>query len=69
VRGIEFHERSKFQATEIRGRVLRGEDWSDLVPPSVCRIVKEIDGEERIRDLAKNDKAPPGVFEEPGHQP
>jgi nicotinamide-nucleotide adenylyltransferase len=69
VRGIEFHERSKLQATEIRHRILRGEDWSDLAPSSVCRIVKEIDGEDRIRDLAKSDKAPPVISEESSHQP
>jgi len=44
-----------YEATEIRKRILDNEDWSDLVPPSIYRIVKEIDGENRIRDLAKTD--------------
>jgi nicotinamide-nucleotide adenylyltransferase len=55
VKRIEMYERGKFEATEIRRRILEGEDWSDLVPPEVYSIVQEIDGENRIRDLAKSD--------------
>jgi nicotinamide-nucleotide adenylyltransferase len=55
VRPIEFYERGKYEASEIRRRILEGENWSDLVPPGVFRIVLEIDGENRIRDLAKSD--------------
>jgi nicotinamide-nucleotide adenylyltransferase len=52
---IKMFERGKYEATEIRRRILEGLDWSDLVPPQVYRIVLEIDGENRIRDLAKTD--------------
>ena len=55
VRAIQLYERQKFEATEIRRRILENEDWSDLVPPAVYKIVKEIDGENRIKDLAKSD--------------
>ena len=55
VRGIELHMRKKFEATEIRRRILAGEDWEDLVPGEVYEYIKEIDGENRIRDLAKSD--------------
>ena len=55
VRGIELHMRRKYEATEIRRRILSGEDWEDLVPGEVYRYIKEIDGENRIRDLAKSD--------------
>jgi nicotinamide-nucleotide adenylyltransferase len=55
VRGIELHMRDRYEATEIRERILNGKDWRDLVPPSVYELVKEIDGEGRIRDLAKSD--------------
>ena len=55
VKRIEMFERGKYEATEIRCRILEAEDWSDLVPPEVYRIVQEIDGENRIRDLAKTD--------------
>jgi nicotinamide-nucleotide adenylyltransferase len=55
VRGIKLYERGKFEATEIRRRILNGEDWQDLVPSEVYKIVIEIDGENRIRDLNKTD--------------
>jgi nicotinamide-nucleotide adenylyltransferase len=55
VRGIELHMRDRYEATEIRERILNGNDWRGLVPPSVYELVKEIDGEGRIRDLAKSD--------------
>lgn len=55
VNEIPLHKRSKFEATEIRRRILKGEDWSELVPAPVYRIVCEIDGENRIRDLSKSD--------------
>jgi nicotinamide-nucleotide adenylyltransferase len=55
VKEIPLHKRSKFEATEIRRRILKGEDWSELAPAPVYRIVKEIDGENRIRDLGKSD--------------
>lgn len=57
VKEIPLHKRSKFEATEIRRRILKGEDWSELVPAPVYRIVKEIDGESRIRDLGKSDSS------------
>lgn len=55
VREISLFERGKYEATEIRKRILKKEDWSDLVPHEVYRIVQDIDGENRIRDLAKTD--------------
>ncbi|MFC1803647.1 nicotinamide-nucleotide adenylyltransferase, partial [Thermoproteota archaeon] len=55
VRHIDLYQRSKYEASEIRQRILNGEDWSELVPPDVYKIVLEIDGENRIRDLAKSD--------------
>jgi nicotinamide-nucleotide adenylyltransferase len=55
VKGIKLYERGKYEASEIRRRILEGENWKDLVPPEVYRFVQEIDGENRIRDLAKTD--------------
>ena len=55
VRPIRLYERGRYEASEIRSRILEGEDWSELVPPEVHRIVSEIDGETRIRDLDKSD--------------
>ncbi len=55
VRGIELFQRDKYEATEIRRRILASEDWKTIVPDEVYRYVLEIDGEGRIRDLAKTD--------------
>lgn len=55
VRSIDLYQRGKFEASDIRNRILEGRDWTELVPPAVYRIVSEIDGENRIRDLAKSD--------------
>jgi nicotinamide-nucleotide adenylyltransferase len=55
VKEIPLYKRSMYEATEIRRRILKGEDWSELVPVPVHRIVLEIDGENRIRDLGKSD--------------
>jgi nicotinamide-nucleotide adenylyltransferase len=52
---IPLYKRGQYEATEIRKRILEGENWSNLVPNSVYKIVQEIDGENRIRDLAKTD--------------
>lgn len=57
VRSIKLYKREIYEATEIRRRILSGEDWSMLVPKEVFNFVKEIDGEGRIRDLAKTDTA------------
>ncbi len=38
-------------STIVRQRVLRGEEWSNLVPKEVYLHVKKINGEKRIRKL------------------
>lgn len=52
---IELHRREQYEATEIRRRILTGEDWRPLVPEEVYRYLQEIDGVGRIRDLARTD--------------
>jgi len=51
---VPLAEREKFVATEIRNRILEGLPWEDLVPEPVFKIIKEINGEERIRELGGN---------------
>ncbi len=48
---IPFYERSTFSATEVRRRMLRGEAWEELVPKSVAKIIYEVDGVERLKQL------------------
>ncbi len=51
-----MYNRSEYSGTEIRRRMLEGESWEDLVPKGVVEVVKEVDGINRILDLAKSDK-------------
>lgn len=55
VEPVPFHEREIYSATEIRKRILGGENWQELVPKGVAQIIKEIGGVERLQDLTKTD--------------
>jgi nicotinamide-nucleotide adenylyltransferase len=55
VKRLDLYQRYKFEATEIRRRILAGEEWDELVPIEVHKIVMDIDGDNRIRDLARSD--------------
>lgn len=51
VRDSPLYNRNIYSGTEVRKRILEGEDWESLVPPAVARVIKEIDGVGRIRQL------------------
>ena len=55
VEPVPFIKRKIYSATEIRKRMLNGENWEELVPKSVGRFIKEVDGIARLRDLTKTD--------------
>lgn len=44
-------ERSRFSATEVRRRIVSGENWQSLVPQSVVKIVEEICSKGRFDGL------------------
>ena len=48
-------KREVYFATEIRKRMLAGENWKELVPSSVASFIEEIDGDVRLRELNKTD--------------
>jgi len=56
VKPVPFHKRKIYSATEIRERMLKNKGWEELVPESVAQFIKEIQGIERIQDLARTDK-------------
>ena len=56
VERIPMFNRRTFTATEVRRRLLKGGRWQELLPKSVARYLKEIDGDERLRDISKSDK-------------
>ena len=57
VKGIRFFERKIYSSTDIRAKMVKGEDWKNLVPKSVAAFIIEIDGVNRLSDLTKSDKA------------
>jgi nicotinamide-nucleotide adenylyltransferase len=46
-------ERNEMQATEVRSRMASGGKWEVLVPAAVAKIVKEINGVERVKAIAE----------------
>ena len=52
-----MYARELHSGTEIRRRMLKGEDWEQLVPPFVVRVIREIDGVSRLRKISQNDCA------------
>jgi nicotinamide-nucleotide adenylyltransferase len=56
VKNIPFLERQLYMSTIIREKMLQDESWMELVPKSVAAFIKQIDGVNRLRDLAKTDR-------------
>jgi len=56
VRAPPPYDRAKFSGTEVRKRMLEGCDWKSLVPPAVAKVIEEIGGVERLKDISKSDK-------------
>jgi nicotinamide-nucleotide adenylyltransferase len=55
VRGSPMFDRGVLEGTEIRNRMIDGNDWTSLVPDPVISIVEDVDGVERIRQIAQTD--------------
>jgi len=41
----------KINATEIRKRILHGNDWKEIVPKEVSEYIEKVDGIERIKKI------------------
>ena len=57
IKAIEapLHRRDEMKATEIRKRMITEEIWEDLVPIPVSKVIKEINGVERVKALSRRD--------------
>jgi len=55
VKEIPLYEREKYSATEIRRRILNGEEWQELLPTLVTNFILDIDGVDRIQRLKVTD--------------
>jgi nicotinamide-nucleotide adenylyltransferase len=56
VKPFPLHKREAYSATRIRERMLNGDDWKTLVPKSVAKVIEEIGGVQRLKDLDKTDR-------------
>jgi nicotinamide-nucleotide adenylyltransferase len=56
VEKIPMFNRGAYTATEVRKRIIDGKNWEELLPKSVAAYVKQIKGEERMREIAQTDK-------------
>jgi len=57
VEKIPMFNRTSFTATEVRKRITEGKNWEELLPRSVANYVRQIKGDERMREIAQTDKA------------
>jgi nicotinamide-nucleotide adenylyltransferase len=49
---LELFEPEKYSGTEIRRRMMEGEEWKSLVPQEVSEVIEEIHGVERLKELS-----------------
>ncbi|MFB6120407.1 MAG: nicotinamide-nucleotide adenylyltransferase [Halobacteriaceae archaeon] len=55
VRQVPMFNRDVLEGTELRKRMIRGEEWEPYVPDAVADVIDEIGGIERIRRVAATD--------------
>lgn len=55
IRTPPLYDRLHLSGTEIRKRMLKDENWKKLVPKSTVRIIEEIKGVERLKNLNKKE--------------
>lgn len=57
VNEIPFFDRQVYSSTVVREKMLKNSSsWNEVVPQSVADYIREIDGVNRLRDLARSDK-------------
>jgi nicotinamide-nucleotide adenylyltransferase len=56
VENVPLFERKVYMSTVVREKMVKDDSWTALVPKSVADFVKEIDGVNRLRDLARTDR-------------
>jgi len=55
VRQSSLYDRDRLEGTDIRERMLTGEDWRDRVPDAVAAVIDEVNGVQRLRTVATDD--------------
>lgn len=56
VKQSPLFKRNNYSGTEIRRRMLTGDNWEQFVPEKVVGIIRAIDGERRLSTIAQSDQ-------------
>ena len=48
---VDLEDRGNYKGAGIRERMEKGKPWKHLVPKAVARIIEDIDGEDRLRNI------------------
>lgn len=56
VEASPLYNRSVYSGTEVRRRIMNGEDWRSLVPRQVAEVIDKIDGEGRMLSFKSTDE-------------
>ena len=51
---VPLEDRGNYKGTGIRERMEKGKPWKHLVPKAVAKIIEDIDGEDRVRNIPKS---------------
>ncbi|MCL7411557.1 MAG: nicotinamide-nucleotide adenylyltransferase [Methanosarcinaceae archaeon] len=50
-----MYQRDIYSGTEIRKKMIAGDKWEHLVPPSIAEAIEEIDGVARLQSVSMTD--------------
>lgn len=53
VKTPNLYDRKRYSGTMIRQKMINDEDWSELVPTSVSKIIIDLDGIKRLQELVE----------------
>jgi nicotinamide-nucleotide adenylyltransferase len=59
VRASPLYNRDIFSGTEIRRRIVNDDEWRSLVPAPVAKILDDIDGVNRLKQITRGNDDPP----------
>ncbi len=54
----KFLDREKYNGTQIRKMILNDQDWEKCIPSAASKIIKKINGVNRIKTISKTDTKP-----------
>ncbi|MDD2438826.1 MAG: nicotinamide-nucleotide adenylyltransferase [Methanosarcinaceae archaeon] len=57
VKQSPLYVRKKYSGTEIRKRMIEGKEWRHLTPEAVVKVIEEIGGVSRLKNVAANDNS------------